>query len=147
MAKKESPKVDENFMRAMISEGIPIKREVMQQQAKEQENTPVQNSEDEKREKDQPQEEKYASRSRESKMKKDSKENYGETYFAKVDFSNRQMTTITRDTHQKLSQIVSLIGGKNGTIGSYIENIIRRHFDLYRDEINALCERKPQKPL
>ena len=57
------------------------------------------------------------------------------------------MTTITRDTHQKLSQIVSLIGGKNGTIGSYIENIIRRHFDLYRDEINTLCERKPQKPL
>jgi Protein of unknown function (DUF3408). len=147
MAKKESPKVDENFMRAMISEGIPIKREAMQQQAKEEGNTPVQKVEAEKHEADQPQEERYTSRPRESKKKKDTEENYEDTYFAKVDFSNRQMTTITRDTHQKLSQIVSLIGGKNGTIGSYLENIIRRHFDLYRDEINALCERKPQKPL
>ena len=57
MAKKESPKVDENFMRAMISEGIPIKREAIQQQAKKQEKMPVQKPEDEKREEDQPQEE------------------------------------------------------------------------------------------
>ena len=130
MAKKESPQIDENFMREMISEGIPRKRENATVRPK-----IIKDQEAEK------------AVGRNNRKKKETEDKYEDIYFRKIDFSDRQITTITRDTHQKLSHIVSMLGGKTGTIGSYIENILRKHFEMHRDEINALCESKSKIPL
>ena len=141
MAKKESPQIDENFMREMISEGIPRKREnatVKPEIIKDQETENVEITEHATDEK---------AVGRNNRKKKETEDKYEDIYFRKIDFSDRQITTITRDTHQKLSHIVSMLGGKTGTIGSYIENILRKHFEMHRDEINALCESKSKKPL
>lgn len=151
MAKQRNgPVIDEEFMKEMISQGIPIKRNqastenvIKEPVLEKKEETQSVSTETKKEDKMQ----NFDSRPRESKRKRDMEGSYIDTYFDKVDFSDRQLTTITRDTHIKLTHIVKIIGGKNGTIGSYIENIIRKHFETYKDEINTLCEQNLKKPL
>jgi len=67
-------------------------------------------------------------------------ENYGETYFRRVDFTDRQPLYITRSTHEKLMMIVNIIGGRKATISSYVENILLQHLDSHREEINRLFD-------
>jgi len=65
---------------------------------------------------------------------------YKDVYFARIDFSDRQPLYITRDTHETLMRIVSVVGGRKATISSYVENIILRHLENYREEINRLYD-------
>lgn len=141
MAKQNNtPKVDEDFMKELISQGFPMKREKPafteppevepeMEEVKEEIKPPITKPREPKRKKEQPE------------------GSFSEIFFEKVDFSNRQMTTITRETHQKLTDIVNSLGGKNATIGSYIENIIRKHFENYKEEINALYANQFKSPL
>lgn len=65
---------------------------------------------------------------------------YKDTYFARIDFSDRQPLYITRSTHETLMRIVSIVGGRKATISSYVENIILRHLESYGEEINRLYD-------
>jgi hypothetical protein len=42
---------------------------------------------------------------------------------------------IRKEFHDRISQIVSVIGGNEVSLFGYIDNIIARHFETYRDEI------------
>ncbi len=143
MAKQNnSPKVDEDFMKELISQGFPMKKEkpiTVPQPEVEPEVQPTVQEQEPKLQTSKPREPK--------RRKEQQEESFVELFFEKVDFSNRQMTTITRETHQKLTDIVNSLGGKNATIGSYIENIIRKHFENYKDEINALYATQFKSPL
>lgn len=66
--------------------------------------------------------------------------NYRETYFQKVELTDRQPLYVSRTTHEKLMRIVTVIGGRKVTVSSYVENILLRHFEQYQDEINTLYE-------
>ncbi|KAA6324588.1 hypothetical protein EZS27_026095 [termite gut metagenome] len=55
------------------------------------------------------------------RKRKDQPEDYRETYFKRIDFSDRQPLYITRATHEKLMLIVSVVGGRKATISSYVE--------------------------
>lgn len=72
---------------------------------------------------------------------------YKDTYFARIDFSDRQPLYITRDTHGTLMRIVSIIGGQKATISSYVENIILRHLESFREEINRLYNDRYTPPV
>lgn len=127
MAKQNGtmPKIDEDFMREVISQGVPGKL-------------------DEGKPDDMPQEaqaEKPTPRKR-----KNSPGDYRETYFRKVELTDRQPLYVSRTTHEKLMRIVTVIGGRKVTVSSYVENILTRHFEQYQDEINALYESNFQKP-
>lgn len=140
MAKQNnSPKVDEDFMKELISQGFPMKKEkpatVPQPEVEPEVQSIIQEQEPK------------SPTSKPKRRKEQQEESFVELFFEKVDFSNRQMTTITRETHQKLTDIVNSLGGKNATIGSYIENIIRKHFENYKDEINALYATQFKSPL
>ncbi|MBE9487925.1 MAG: DUF3408 domain-containing protein [Bacteroidetes bacterium] len=124
MTKKKLSTVNENFMKDIISKGVPIKREI-----------PV-----ERIPKSEP-------RFRDSRKRKEIKLSYVDEYLRKVDFENRQMVTITRQTHTSLSKIINILGSKQSTLGGYLENIVRKHFELHKDEINRLCQEQPLKPL
>lgn len=141
MAKQNNtPKVDEDFMKELISQGFPMKRE----KPAFTELPEVEPEMEEVKEEIKP----PTTKPREPKRRKEQSEgSFSEIFFEKVDFSNRQMTTITRETHQKLTDIVNSLGGKNATIGSYIENIIRKHFENYKEEINALYANQFKSPL
>ena len=52
------------------------------------------------------------------RRRKEQPESYKDTYFRRVDFSDRQPLYITRSTHEKLMMIVNIIGGRKATISS-----------------------------
>ena len=81
-----------------------------------------------------------------ARRKKNASGDYRETYFMRVDLTDRQPLYVSRATHEKLMKIVTVIGGRKATVSSYVENILLRHFDQFQDEINELYESKFEKP-
>ena len=81
-----------------------------------------------------------------ARRKKNTPGDYRETYFMRVDLTDRQPLYVSRTTHEKLMKIVTVIGGRKATVSSYVENILLRHFDQFQDEINELYESKFEKP-
>ena len=124
MTKQNStlPKIDEDFMRELISQGVPVKQ-------------------DNDRTDDVPQETLAETAQAEKptpRKRRNSPGDYRETYF--------QPLYVSRTTHEKLMRIVTVIGGRKVTVSSYVENILLRHFEQYQDEINTLYENNFQKP-
>ena len=122
MAKQNGtmPKIDEDFMRELISQGVPGKQEVGKPD-------------------DMPQEMQAETAQAEkptSRKRRNSPGDYRETYFRKVELTDRQPLYVSRTTHEKLMRIVTVV-----------ENILTRHFEQHQDEINALYESNFQKPV
>lgn len=130
-----TPQVDEDFMKEIIAQGFPMKRE---RETETVISEPIQEEESQRE---------IIQTTEKPRKKKEVKNEYVEQYFERVDFSDRQLVYITRETHQRLTDIVNVIGGKQGTIGGYMENIIRAHFETYKDEINAIYTSRFKKPL
>jgi hypothetical protein len=74
------------------------------------------------------------------RKRREQPESYMETYFRRIDFTDRQPLYITRATHEKLMLIVNIIGGRKATISSYVENILLQHLDSHREEISRLFD-------
>ena len=138
MAKQSGgkPQIDEDFMKEIISQGLPVKKQEMPSVAVE---TP-----DKSEIKSEPKDEKAAKDP--ARRKKNTPGDYRETYFMRVDLTDRQPLYVSRTTHEKLMKIVTVIGGRKATVSSYVENILLRHFDQFQDEINELYESKFEKP-
>ena len=118
------PKIDEDFMRELISQGVPGKQDVGKQDDVPQETL----AETVQAEKPTP------------RKRRNSPGDYRETYFRKVELTDRQPLYVSR------MRIVTVIGGRKVTVSSYVENILTRHFEQYQDEINTLYENNFQKP-
>lgn len=146
MAKQSGgmPKIDENFMKELISQGVPTKQENQPDDAPQPggEKVITQEGKQEGQHTETAQVEKPTPRKR-----KGGTGDYRETYFQKVELADRQPLYVSRTTHEKLMRIVTVIGGRKVTVSSYVENILLRHFDQYQDEINALYESHFQKPI
>ena len=57
----------------------------------------------------------------------------------------RSTLYVSSETKRKVLEVVRKVGNQHTTAISYVENIIRHHLDLYKDEINRLYqERNPQ---
>ena len=138
MAKQSGgkPQIDEDFMKEIISQGLPVKKQEMPSVAVETPDTPEIKAE--------PKEEKAVKEP--ARRKKNTPGDYRETYFMRVDLTDRQPLYVSRTTHEKLMKIVTVIGGRKATVSSYVENILLRHFDQFQDEINELYESKFEKP-
>lgn len=155
MAKQNGgkPQIDEDFMKEIISQGLPVKKQetptvTIPTEVKAEAETPdipanVPEHEP-KRETETTKEEKTAKEP--ARRKKAASGDYRETYFGRVDLTDRQPLYVSRTTHEKLIKIVTVIGGRKATVSSYVENILLRHFDQYQDEINELYESKFEKP-
>ena len=132
-------KIDEDFMKELISQGIPAKRENQPDDA------PLPGGEKVITQEGQ-QEEVVRVEKPTPRKRKGGTGDYRETYFQKVELADRQPLYVSRTTHEKLMRIVTVIGGRKVTVSSYVENILLRHFEQYQDEINALYESHFQKP-
>lgn len=123
MAKQSGgmPKIDEDFMKELISQGVPSKQ-------------------DNNKTNDVPQETQTETVQVEKptpRKRKGGSGDYRETYFQKVELADRQPLYVSRTTHEKLMRIVTVIGGRKVTVSSYVENILLRHFER-KYSINSL---------
>ena len=151
MAKQSGgkPQIDEDFMKEIISQGLPVKKQEMPSVAvetpdKPDDKTGTVETADKLEIKAEPKEEKAVKEP--ARRKKNAPGDYRETYFMRVDLTDRQPLYVSRATHEKLMKIVTVIGGRKATVSSYVENILLRHFDQFQDEINELYESKFEKP-
>lgn len=148
MAKQSGgkPQIDEDFMKEIISQGLPVKKQETPMVAVETPNTPDDKPEtaDKGEIKAEPKEEKVVKEP--ARRKKNTPGDYREIYFMRVDLTDRQPLYVSRTTHEKLMKIVTVIGGRKATVSSYVENILLRHFEQFQDEINELYESKFEKP-
>lgn len=141
MAKQSGgkPQIDEDFMKEIISQGLPVKKQETPDKSDDKPETAN------KREiKTELKEEKAVKEP--ARRKKNVPGDYRETYFMRVDLTDRQPLYVSRTTHEKLMKIVTVIGGRKATVSSYVENILLRHFEQFQDEINELYESKFEKP-
>ena len=151
MAKQSGgkPQIDEDFMKEIISQGLPVKKQ----------ETPSVTVKTEIETSDKPEDKTGAVETGDkpeikaekavkepARRKKNTPGDYRETYFMRVDLTDRQPLYVSRTTHEKLMKIVTVIGGRKATVSSYVENILLRHFDQFQDEINELYESKFEKP-
>jgi hypothetical protein len=136
MAKQTNiPKVDEDFMREVISQGLPMKR-----------NTTIENELtiiiDENESAIETLDVIEAPNQEQTE-----KADYCETYFEKVDLTYRQSLCITKETHSTLLNVVNMIGGRKANLSSYVENIILQHLESHKEEINELYENEFKRPI
>lgn len=140
MAKQTSgrPQIDEDFMKEIISQGVPVKRDVPPVEAplEEVEALP-----------EPPKAETVQAEKPTPRKRKNQSGDYRETYFQKVELIDRQPLYVSRNTHEKLMRIVTVIGGRKATASSYVENILLQHFEQHQEEINTLYESQFQKPI
>jgi len=72
--------------------------------------------------------------------------NYGEVYFRRNEFKNRQCVYIGQKSHQILSTVVRMLGDKDITVGGYIDLILTEHIKQHKDEIfEAYRQRKAKE--
>lgn len=148
MAKQGNNKVevDEDFMKEIISQGLPVKQEIPPKTvSKEPETSELPTG--------QPEEEKETIQAevkpvRETtRKKKTTPADYREIYFQKMELPDRQPIYVSRSTHEKLMKIVMVIGERKATVSSYVETIVLHHFDQYQDEINELYKKTFESPI
>jgi len=136
MAKQTNvPKVDEDFMREVISQGFPMKREAII----ENDGTTIIGENESAIE--------TLDLIEASNEDQTEQVDYCETYFEKVDLTYRQSLCITKETHSTLLNVVNMIGGRKANLSSYVENIILQHLESHKEEINNLYENEFKKPI
>lgn len=144
MAKQEKVQVDEDFMKEIISQGLPMKQEIPPKTVSKEPDTPEVTQETVEEPVRQPEAKPIRETTR---RKKSTPADYRETYFQKMELPDRQPIYVSRSTHEKLMKIVMVIGERKATVSSYVETIILNHFDQYQDEINELYKKTFESPI
>ncbi len=69
---------------------------------------------------------------------------YADLFLDKLPAMPRKHTYISIAMYDDLSELLPVIA-RGVSIPNFLENLLRHHFDTYRDEINELYETKTQK--
>lgn len=148
MAKQGNNKVevDEDFMKEIISQGLPVKQEIPPKTINEETETPEITAVQLEEKKETVQAEVKPVRET-ARKKKTTPADYREIYFQKMELPDRQPIYVSRSTHEKLMKIVMVISERKATVSSYVETIILHHFDQYQDEINELYKKTFESPI
>ena len=90
-----------------------------------------------------------ASESKETPRKKRSSMNldYSDTFLARYELASRQGLHLEKETIATIKRIIYSIGDERITVSGFVENVLRHHFEFYKDEVNRLHEEKLQKPI
>ena len=123
MAKKENITIDERFMKEMISQGLPMKKENKQPNIVHEPHS-------------QPKKEKLQKSNNGTKTT--SEITYEDQFLSKLELQDRRSVYVSYSTHEKLTRIANVLGNGKATVSSYIELIVQHHFDTYKDDINEL---------
>ncbi len=70
-----------------------------------------------------------------SKQRKESLEQYRETFLQVPKLIDRKPVFVSLETRDKLDEIVRRLGGRKMSVSGFIENLARHHFELYSKDI------------
>lgn len=129
MAKKENITIDENFMKEMISQGLPMKKESKSAKENKPSNIELEPLSQTKKGKTQ---------KADNGTKTNNEITYEDNFLSKLELQDRKSVYVSYSTHEKLTRIANVLGKGKATVSSYIELIVQHHFGTYKDEINEL---------
>lgn len=72
---------------------------------------------------------------------------FEQTYMTRHDIHVRSALYVSIDTKRKVLEVVKKIGSEYMTATSYVENIVRQHLELYKNDINRIYKQKGTKNL
>ncbi|MDR0686097.1 MAG: DUF3408 domain-containing protein [Dysgonamonadaceae bacterium] len=69
---------------------------------------------------------------------------YESVFFKKTGISTRsgKAVYIRKEFHERIMQIVHVIGGEDASLFEYLDNVLAEHFDTHKDEITALYKER-----
>ena len=82
-----------------------------------------------------------------TRRKNPAKGDYISLFMHRNDLYDRKAIYISRELQDKLSEIVLFIRKREMTLGMYVENILLKHLEDYKEEINRLSEKNFKKLL
>ena len=63
---------------------------------------------------------------------------YKKTFLVRVDYDLRASLYVSAPTKRKILEVLKKIGGERLTATSYVDNILRHHLEMFRDQINRI---------
>jgi|GEM_PF-427101 len=73
--------------------------------------------------------------------------NYAETFLNRYELFSRQGLHLEKETIATIKRIIHSIGDERLTVSGFVENVLRHHFESYKDEINRIYDEKWRKPI
>lgn len=70
-----------------------------------------------------------------SKQRKESLEQYRETFLQVPKLEDRKPVFVSRETRDRLDEIVRKLGGRRMSVSGFIENLARHHLELYNEDV------------
>lgn len=77
-------------------------------------------------------------------MKKITKPKYENVFLKKSEVSsrNRKVVYIRKEFHERIMQIVHVIGREDATLFEYLDNVLADHFATHKEEITTLYKER-----
>lgn len=72
---------------------------------------------------------------------------FEQTFMNLMEIRQRAALYVSIGTKRKILEVVKKIGGEYMTATSYVENILRQHLELYKDDINRIHKEQNTKEL
>jgi hypothetical protein len=72
-----------------------------------------------------------------NKQRKESLEEYRETFLQVPTLEDRKPVFISREVRDQLDEIVRRLGGRRMSLSGFIENLARHHLEMYRDDVEV----------
>lgn len=73
--------------------------------------------------------------------------NYIDTFLCRYELSSRQGLHLEKGTIATIKRIIHSIGDERLTVSGFVENVLKHHFELYKEEVNRLYDEKLRKPI
>ena len=70
-----------------------------------------------------------------SKQRKESLEEYRQTFLTIPKLEDRKPVFISREVRDRIDEIVHRLGGRGRSVSGFIENLARHHLDIYQDDV------------
>lgn len=67
---------------------------------------------------------------------------YAEQFLQPTELDRRQCVYISKRNHRVLSALIASLHKKGLTVGGYIDNVITKHLQEHKDEINHIYRRE-----
>jgi hypothetical protein len=133
MVKKQNPRIDEELVRQMIGGQAPLTENV------------VVDTDAEPHPEDVPPPE--ATSAAEPRRRRAALPDFEKTFLLPQDNTRKSRSSIYVSAHIKrmITEVVKKIGQEHMTVTAYVDNILRHHLELYKDDINRIHKEQNSK--
>jgi len=70
-----------------------------------------------------------------SKQRKETLEQYREIFLQVPKLEDRKPVFVSRETRDRLDEIVRKLGGRRMSVSGFVENLARHHLELYNEDV------------